>query len=57
MYICICNAITENEIRQAISLGVNSVEQLKEVLGVACACKACEPYLKNILLEIDQLSA
>lgn len=57
MYICICNAVTEKEILQAISLGANSVEKLKEVLGVACACKACEPYLKNILLEIDQLSA
>lgn len=41
MYICVCNAITENQIQQAIAEGADSVAQLKERLEVAGNCGMC----------------
>jgi len=51
MYICICNAITEREIRQAAALGATKLSHLKEGLGVATCCGACEPCARQILQE------
>jgi bacterioferritin-associated ferredoxin len=42
MYICICNAITDREIRSAVELGARSVADLKSALGVATCCGRCE---------------
>lgn len=41
MYICICNAITEREIRGAVELGCRSVDDLRRDLGVASCCGKC----------------
>ena len=51
MYVCICNAITEREIRQAAELGVTSLQQLKDGLGVASCCGACATCARQILEE------
>ena len=51
MYICICNAVTDREIRQAAALGVSDLEQLRDSLGVAACCGACEPCARQILHE------
>jgi len=42
MYVCLCNAITDREIRGAVTLGARSVEDLKSMLGVATCCGRCE---------------
>lgn len=55
MYICICYAVTENEIRQAVSLGAHRLEQLKDALGVACDCRTCEYSINEILTEMGHL--
>lgn len=41
MYICICNEITNTEINQAIELGADTVEKLKQVLNVCSQCGKC----------------
>jgi bacterioferritin-associated ferredoxin len=41
MYICICNAITDREIRGAADLGCRSLEELRRDLGVASCCGKC----------------
>ncbi len=51
MYVCLCNAVTEREIRQAAALGVTDLQQLKDGLGVATCCGACEPCAREILQE------
>ena len=55
MYVCICNAVTEREIRQAVSLGVTTLKELREGLGVAGDCGKCGTCAKNILR--DELTA
>jgi len=49
MYICICNAITEREIRGAVELGCRSVDDLRRDLGVASCCGKCEPDARKVL--------
>jgi bacterioferritin-associated ferredoxin len=49
MYVCICNAVTEREIRQAVGLGVTTMKELREGLGVAGDCGKCGSCAKQIL--------
>ena len=51
MYVCLCNAVTEREIRQVVGLGVTSLRELKESLGVATGCGKCSPCAHAILNE------
>ncbi len=49
MYVCICNAITDSEIRQAAAQGATDLQQLKDGLGVATCCGSCESCAVEIL--------
>lgn len=49
MYICICNAVTEREIRGAVALGCKTVADLREDLGVGSCCGKCVPEAHKIL--------
>jgi len=64
MYVCLCNGITENQIRDAVHSGVNSLPQLKTGLGVASSCGRCADCAQQVIQEIlsctqanDQLRA
>lgn len=54
MYICICNAITDREIRGAVSLGSRTVGDLQRDLGVASCCGKCEPDARRIIRECNR---
>lgn len=51
MYVCICNAVTDHEIREARDRGIRTLERLREETGVASCCGACEPEAQAILAE------
>jgi bacterioferritin-associated ferredoxin len=51
MYVCICKAVTDRQIRQAVELGARSLGDLKESLGVATGCGKCAPFAREILRE------
>lgn len=51
MYVCICNAVTENMIREAVADGVRDLGELSATLGVATCCGSCEPIAREILNE------
>ena len=57
MYVCVCNAITDREIRQAVELGATSIEHLKDSLGVATCCGSCESCAVEIMHEAASLGA
>ncbi len=44
MIVCVCNNISDREIRQAIDLGISSMDELRETLGVATCCGNCLTY-------------
>ena len=51
MYVCICNAITDKQIRRAAASGVDSLYELRESLGVASNCGSCAREAEDILNE------
>lgn len=51
MYVCICNAVTETEIRQCAELGATSLADLRNGLGVASNCGKCARMAAEILRE------
>jgi len=51
MYVCICNAVTDREIRGAVSLGARSLRDLKDMLAVATCCGRCADCARNIVRE------
>ena len=57
VYICICNAVTDREIRQCADLGVQTLDQLRECLGVASCCGKCAGPARALLGESEQRTA
>jgi bacterioferritin-associated ferredoxin len=53
MYVCVCNAVTDREIRQCVALGAQTFEQVRECLGVSNSCGRCEPVARQIVIERD----
>ncbi len=51
MYVCICNAITDKQIRQAAESGVQDLWSLQRELGVAVGCGSCKEMASEILRE------
>ncbi|MTW31210.1 2Fe-2S ferredoxin [Pseudoduganella danionis] len=49
MIVCVCNNISDREIRMAIELGSDSVEALQRDLGVATCCGQCLAYASELL--------
>lgn len=51
MYVCICNAVTDREIRDAARRGVRSMEALGDQLKVATCCGNCRDCARRVLGE------
>ena len=51
MYVCVCNAITDREIRGAAELGVRTLEDLSAALGVATCCRKCSDCARKCLAD------
>ena len=57
MYVCICNAVTDKQIRKAAASGVSDLWGLQRELGVAVACGACKEMASEILRESREARA
>ena len=51
MYVCVCNAITDRQIRKAAKAGARTVWDLQSELGVASGCGSCTEAASEILSE------
>ena len=51
MYVCICNAITDKQIRAAAEQGATDLWGLQAELGVATGCGSCTEAASAILAE------
>ncbi len=54
MFICICNGITERQIRNAIQEGACTVHDLRACLGVGAGCGCCAEFAADMLSEAQQ---
>ncbi|MDA0681615.1 MAG: bacterioferritin-associated ferredoxin [Proteobacteria bacterium] len=51
MYICICQSVTDKQIRRAAASGADNLYELREILGVAAGCGKCASSAQAILDE------
>lgn len=54
MFVCICNGITEQDIKSAAEQGIDSMQKLRENLDVANQCGRCTQFVKNTLENASQ---
>jgi len=57
MYVCVCNAITDREIRGAVALGARSLADLQSTLGVATCCGRCADCARAIVCDVSTETA
>jgi len=51
MYVCLCNQITDAQIRAAVQDGASSLNELRSTLGVASRCGKCGTLTSDIVRE------
>lgn len=51
MYVCLCQAVKDSEVRQAVASGVEDVDQLAEALGVGTGCGSCRDFAQTLIDE------
>lgn len=60
MYVCICNSITDRQVRDAVHKGQDTLPKLRESLGLGACCGKCEEcaaaLLRDIAAESDDLN-
>lgn len=58
MYVCICHAVTDREIRAAVARGATRLEDLTMTLGVGAGCGCCRgtaaALIEGHLLQIEE---
>ncbi|HEY3917418.1 MAG TPA: (2Fe-2S)-binding protein [Stellaceae bacterium] len=52
MYICLCNALTERQVRQAAACGDGSAEGVYRSFGTQPRCGKCVPLVEGILRDV-----
>jgi bacterioferritin-associated ferredoxin len=51
MYVCLCKAVTDGQIRQAVCAGACTMRELRACLGVATECGRCGSHASRLLAE------
>ena len=51
MYVCLCRAVTDTEIREAANSGTHDLEGLNDALGVGANCGSCRETAQAIIDE------
>ncbi len=51
MYVCICNGVTDHEIRRRVEAGTTAYEALQYELGVGTCCGQCADCARSVIEE------
>ena len=51
MYVCVCGAVTERHIWQAVREGACTYQDLRQALPIARCCGRCKPTARKVLAE------
>lgn len=49
MFVCICNAITDHQIKETVAAGATTMSDLQAQLGVASCCGCCSELAASYL--------
>ena len=51
MYVCVCKAVTDRQVVQAIDQGANNRRQVMQCTGAGGVCGKCSQSLKSLVDE------
>ena len=51
MYVCLCKAVTDNQIREAVESGITQFGQVRKELGLASQCGKCGVLAREVFDE------
>ncbi len=51
MYVCVCNAVSDRQIREAVDQGARSLFEVQCQLPVGACCGRCEDTAKELVSE------
>jgi bacterioferritin-associated ferredoxin len=51
MYVCVCCAVTDHQIRDAVSGGAASLSDVQCIFPVGMCCGRCEDVARNVVDE------
>ena len=51
MYVCLCRGITDQDIKDAMQNGAESIRDVREMLDLGTCCGRCVPEAKAIISE------
>jgi bacterioferritin-associated ferredoxin len=49
MYVCLCQAITESQIKACVRAGAADLQEVSAALGVATGCGCCREHAESII--------
>lgn len=49
MYICLCRAVTDKQIRESVENGASSFREVREELDVGTCCGRCVPEARELI--------
>jgi len=49
MYVCLCNAVTDSDIAQAVSAGAHDLERVQNMTGASTGCGSCKNITKTLI--------
>ena len=49
MFVCVCYAVREAEVREAVRLGALEVEDVSEALGAGAGCGTCREAVQSLI--------
>ena len=51
MYVCVCQAISDQDIRDAVHEGAEDFADIQNRLGAATGCGTCSDFAKEVISE------
>jgi bacterioferritin-associated ferredoxin len=54
MYVCLCNGLTDRELRLHTAVGMCSVSMVYEACGCRPQCGKCVPFVRQMLREVNE---
>ena len=51
MYVCLCNGLTDRDLRPHTAIGANSVSMVYRACGCRPQCGKCVPFVRQMLRE------
>lgn len=52
MYVCVCNGVTDRQVREAADAGCSSLAELTMRTGLGSTCGSCLPMADAMLAEL-----